>query len=270
MPKKRRKKHKPSILWIIIKWVFVNLWKFIKWIYKRLNKGAKKGLEKGRRVTKKTYHQEAIYEEFKLIKEIKGDYKIFEEKISKESLILLIFGKRGSGKSGLGFKILENIHSKTKRKCYVLGIDKVLLPKWIKSTEDVESVPNGGVILIDEGAISFGSRDSMSSKNKELSKLMAIARHKNLTLIFVTQNTGLVDRNILALTDALFIKEGSLLQMEMERHEIKKFYEKSNNYLKKIQGSKKKYAYLIDSDFEGVLTSKLPSFWNEKISKNKR
>ena len=135
--------------------------------------------------------------------------------------------------------------------------------------DDVEKVPEGGIILIDEGAVSFGSRDSMSSKNRELSKLMAVARHKNLTLIFVTQNTGLIDRNILALTDALFIKEGSLLQMEMERHEVKKFYEKSNDYLKKVSGNKKKYVYLIDGDFEGVLTYKLPGFWTDNLSKNK-
>jgi hypothetical protein len=267
--KKSSKKENPSILWRVIRWIFRNIWRLTKWIYKILTKGAKKGVEKTKLMANKTYNSEPKFKEFMLIEEIKGNYKLFEEKIQKDSLILLIFGKRGSGKSSLGFRILENIHDKTKRKCYVLGIDKILIPKWIKSVDSVEKVPDGGIILIDEGAVSFGSRDSMSSKNKELSKIMAVARHKSLTLIFVTQNTGLIDRNVLALTDALFIKEGSLLQMEMERPEVKKFYEKSNNYLKKVEDNKKKYFYLIDSDFEGVLTYSLPSFWSDKLSKNK-
>ena len=269
MAKKNSKKENPSILWRIIKWIFRNIWKLIKWVYNLLTKGAKKGVEKTKLMANKTYNSEPKSEEFVLIEEIKGDYKLFEEKIQNDSLILIIFGKRGSGKSSLGFRILENIHYKTKRKCYVLGIDKILIPKWIKSVGSVEEAPDSGIILIDEGAVSFGSRDSMSSKNKELSKIMAVARHKNLTLIFVTQNTGLIDRNVLALTDALFIKEGSLLQMEMERPEVKKFYEKSNDYLKKVEDDKKKYFYLIDSDFEGVLTYGLPSFWSDKLSRNK-
>jgi hypothetical protein len=202
-------------------------------------------------------------------KTIEGNYSDFNEKINNDSLIILIFGKRGSGKSSLGFRILENIHSKSKRRCFVFGISQEILPSWIRTISDVEKVPRGGVVLIDEGAIAFGARDSMSSKNKELGKLMAIARHKDLTLIFITQNTGMIDKNIIALTDTLLIKEGSLLQMEMERPEIKKFYEKSNNYIKEVTGNKKKFVYVIDNDFEGTFTYNLPSFWSEEISKNR-
>ena len=210
------------------------------------------------------------FEEFKILKNIKGNYENFDKKIINDSEIILIFGKRGSGKSSLGFRILENIYSKTKRKCFVLGISQKLLPSWIRSVNEIERVPDNGVILIDEGAVSFSSRESMSSKNKDISKLMAIARHKDLTLIFITQNTGMIDKNVLALADTLFIKEGSLLQMEMERPEVKKFYEKSNKYLsKEFSENKKKFVYTIDNDYEGILEYNLPTFWSDKLSKNK-
>jgi hypothetical protein len=135
---------------------------------------------------------------------------------------------------------------------------------------NVENAPEGAIVLIDEGAISFGARDSMSAKNKELTKVMAVARHKDLSLIFVTQNTGFIDKNILALTDTLMIKEGSLLQIEMERPEVRKFYEKSEEQLKHMKGNKKKFVYVMDSDFEGIISYNLPSFWSDKLSKNKK
>ncbi len=264
MPKKK----KPSLAWKLIKLPFVGVGKLIKYSYVKSKEKTKQAAVQRKLNKSPVYTAQPKFEEFEIKKEISGDYSFTEKRLFKDSLIVLIFGKRGSGKSALGFRLLENIHSKTGRKCYALGIQQEKMPEWIKSIDDVEKVPNGGVILIDEGAISFGSRNSMSSKNKELSQLLAIARHKNLTLLFVTQNTGLIDKNILALTDTLLIKEGSLLQIEMERKEIRKFYDKANDYLKFVNDNKKKYFYLIDSDFEGVLTHDLPSFWTTGLSKN--
>lgn len=265
----KRKVKQPTLIWRIIKLPFVGIGKLVAWSYRGLNRRVDADLKERKLKKSETYMTEPVFDAFKIVKEKSGDYSFTEKRLFKDSLIVLIFGKRGSGKSALGFRLLENIYSKTGRKCYALDIQQNKMPRWIKSIDDIEKVPNGGVILIDEGAISFGSRDSMSSKNKELSKLLTIARHKNLTLIFVTQNTGLIDKNILALTDTLLIKEGSLLQIEMERKEVKKFYDKANDFLKFVKEDKRKYFYLIDSDFEGVLTHKLPSFWTSGLSKNK-
>lgn len=265
----RKKKKGRSLLWLLVKLPFIGVGKVIAISFKALNKQVEKGFEKRKLRKAPAYSILPKFESFNIEKEISGEFHYTEKRIFSDSLILLIFGKRGSGKSSLGFRLLENIHSKTKRKCYALGIEQKLIPNWISSVDSVEKVPNGGVVLIDEGAISFGSRDSMTIKNKELIKLLAIARHKSLSLVFVTQNTGLIDKNILALTDALFVKEGSLLQMEMERPEVRKFYEKANKSLKEIKENRKGHVYLIDSDFEGTLSYKLPSFWSNDLSKNK-
>ena len=263
------KKKKSSFVWRVAKAVFIGVGKGIRASFKFLFRKIKEENER-LKVRKSPYYKiSAKFDSLQILKQIKGDYSLAEKRLHGDSVIALIFGKRGSGKSSLGFRLLENIHSRTGRRCYTLGINQMLLPKWIASVDNAKNVPNGGVLLVDEGAITFGARDSMKAKNKELSNLMAIARHKGLTLIFVTQNTSMLDRNILKLSDILLIKEGSLLQLEMERPEIKKFYEKAAESFKKIKGNRKGFFYLIDSDFEGVLSYNLPSFWGDALSKNR-
>jgi hypothetical protein len=214
------------------------------------------------------YHKEPVFEAFGLVRTVQGDYSRAEEKWFRDSLVILIFGKRGSGKSALGFKLLENIRSKSGRPCFALDIAQEKMPFWIKTIGDIEDASNGGVILVDEGAISFGARKSMSAKNRDLSELLAIARHKDLTLVFITQNTGMIDKNVLRMADMLFIKEGSLLQQQMERGEMKEIYGRADECMDTVTGDKRPYVYMIDCDHEGLLTSPLPSFWTQGLSKN--
>ena len=155
------------------------------------------------------------FNDFKIEKVVSGNYNNFTKHLNEDSKIVLIFARRGSGKSALGLRIMENIKAKTNRNCYTLGINEKLLPNWIETISNVEEASQNSIIVVDEGAVSFSSRSSMTEANRELSKLMAIARHKNLTLIFITQNTGMIDKNVLKLADSLMIKEGILLQLEM-------------------------------------------------------
>ncbi len=225
--------------------------------------------ELGRKMKSAT-NNPAVFNEFEVSETITGGFSEFTSRLMKNSMIITIAGKRGSGKSTLGFKILENIHAQTKRPCFTLGVKQEFLPSWITSVESLESASNNGVILVDEGALSFSSRDSMNKKNKDLGKLLAVARHKDLTLILITQNTGMIDKNVLNLTDTVIIKEGSLLQEKMERKAMKDLYVTANAKISGIPVKERvKHAYVIDTSFEGLISSELPSFWNSKISKNK-
>jgi len=206
----------------------------------------------------------AEYGALQELKVVNGDFSKFDSRMNKESSIVLIAGKRGSGKSALGFRFLENIHSKTNRPVSVLGVKASVLPSWIGIVEALDDVKNNSIVLVDEGAIAFGSRDSMSKKNKKLGELLAIARHKDLTLLLITQNTGMIDKNVLNLCDTIFIKQGSLLQQKMERRALRDMFATANEAL----GIDKSEFYVFDSDFEGILSATLPSFWSDKISKN--
>jgi len=203
-------------------------------------------------------------------KTVKGNFSSFEQRLKNDSLIILIAGRRGSGKSVTGFRLLENIYAQTKRPCCAIGPTQSMLPVWIHAVQTVQDAPNHSAILVDEGAIAFNSRNSMSTNNKKLGELLAIARHKDITLILITQNTGMIDKNILSLCDTIIFKEGSLLQERMERTAIKDLYETANKELAKVpQEMRNKHCYIIDSGFEGLCSTELPSFWNSSVSKNR-
>lgn len=264
MPKKK----KEGIALRTTKATFRGLGKLLVRSYNLSRNITKNQIKKQKLRKNAVYQSFPKFQEFQIEKEIQGSFEETSNKLYNSSVIALIFGKRGSGKSALGFKILENIHSTTKRPCHVLGVEQEKVPKWISPIISMEQAEENSVVLVDESALSYSSRSSQSKANKELTNIMAIARHKNLTLLFVTQNTGLVDVNVLKLSDMLLIKEGSLLQLEMERPEIKKFYEKSSKIFKNLKGQKQKYTYIIDSDFEGAISHPLPSFWSDNLSKS--
>ena len=214
------------------------------------------------------FRKEATHFDFRPLETVEGDYQKFVDSLHQRSLIVLIFGKRGSGKSTLGFRLLENLHTQGKP-CFVLGVRQELVPRWIKEIESLEEVTNKGVVLVDEGAIAFSARQSMRKENIELGKLLAIARHRDLTLILVTQNTSMIDKSVLNLADVILAKEGSLLQKQMERTAIRNFVTKADALIKKRPSEERvKLVYVFSDDFEGLCEADMPSFWSQKISKS--
>ncbi len=263
-----------ALVWVVAG-VFKALWYLIEGMVKGIaslfqkSATAAKTAHEHHKITAQQPKMPAKHDEFTVSSTVKGDFATFETRLFNESLILAVAGRRGSGKSVLGFRIMENIHAKTNRKCFVLGVKQAVLPSWIATIDDMHAVSNGGVVLVDEGAISFSSRNSMSKKNKDLGELLAIARHKDLTLIFITQNTGMIDKNVLNLCDTIVLKEGSLLQEKMERSVMKDLYQTANKALTAIPSADRKpYCYIFDAEYEGLVSSSLPSFWSSKVSKN--
>ncbi|MEM4215022.1 MAG: hypothetical protein QW484_01520 [Candidatus Pacearchaeota archaeon] len=137
----------------------------------------------------------------------------------------------------------------------------------VKKADSLEKVPNNSAVLVDEGAIVYSARESMKDSNKFLSKLMAIARHKNLSLVLIAQNSAMIDLNVLRLADILLLKEPSLLQAEFERKPLQKIYNKIGNSFK-ILKEREKFFYVWSDEFIGLLSYNLPQFWNESISKS--
>ncbi|MBU0457791.1 MAG: zonular occludens toxin domain-containing protein [Nanoarchaeota archaeon] len=208
-----------------------------------------------------------IIDDLKEIKCIQGNFESFQKKIyHNKSTVGLIIGARGTGKSAVGMRLLENFKVHTTKNIYAMGFKAVSLPDWITVINDVEDIENNSVLLIDEGGIEFSSRKSMSDANTILSEILLIARHKDLSVIFITQNSSNLEINVIRQADYLILKPSSLLQIDFERKKIKEIYEKAkNNFekLKEVEG----LTYIYADNYHGFVTNTLPSFWSENVSK---
>ena len=128
-----------------------------------------------------------------------------------ETGIILIIGERGSGKTVLGFSILEYIYETSQKKCFLYTPFDIPLPEWITVTNNLE-FENNSCILIDESHITFFSRSHSSNKNIFISKLNNLVRHKSLLLVYITQDTAKIDVNILRSADVLMTKRINTFQ----------------------------------------------------------
>ncbi len=268
---KKRKKNKTNgliiigkILLFIIKIPYY-IGKGIYFIIKKSSEGIKRN-----KVKEKRESIRAIYSEFKVIEEYEGDYKKWSEKVFKsDSKIGVILGARGSGKTAFGVKMLENAYAKYKKKCYAIGFREDEMPSWINVVSDISKIGNDSFVLIDEGGVLYNARDFMSSANKILSELILIARHKNLSILFISQNSSNLEINILRQADFLALKSSSLLQKEFERKIVQKIYDQVEEQFKEFEGEPGA-TYIYADSFKGFIANPLPSFWGIKISKSFR
>jgi len=248
---------------------------FLDWIVRSLVKGTmylfkKTTNNKHHKVEHQREGVGAIYQPFKVMHTYAGSFKEYEQFISSDkSKIGIILGARGTGKTAIGMKILENIYAKSKRKLYAMGFRAEDMPDWIEVIESVEEISNNSTILIDEGGVLFSSRNAMTKPNKLLSQLILIARHKNLNILFISQNSSNLDVNILRQADHLILKPTALLQKDFERRKIRDTYEEIKDDFKKYE-KQHGATYIYSEIFRGFVANPLPSFWNTNISKSFR
>ncbi|MFA6048454.1 MAG: hypothetical protein WC792_00710 [Candidatus Micrarchaeia archaeon] len=208
----------------------------------------------------------AEYAAFSEVKAIKGNAGELEKALySSKSLIGIILGGRGSGKTALGLRMLENAKARG-RSVQALGFSEESLPPWMQCVSTLEQVKNGAFLLVDEGGIVFSARSAFASPNKLLSDLLLISRHKDLSVLFISQNSANLDVNALRQADYLLLKRPSLLQKDFERKIIGKIYEENRRGFEGY--AQMPGLFLAYSDeFLGFAQNGLPSFWSEKASK---
>jgi hypothetical protein len=255
-----------------VMYLFKGLYTFLDGIGSAILFTSKKVNEKRAETTKKEKAKNrprttAKYAGLKDIKPIKGKSTTFESFFHKsDSTIGIILGARGTGKSAIGLKLLENAHVKTGKQVYAIGFNAKDMPNWINVAKTPEEVENDSIVLIDESGISFSSRKSMSNANQLLSSLLMIARHKNISVLFITQNSSNLEVNVLRQADFLVMKPSSLMQRDFERKKIKEVYESMEPEFEELKGTTG-LTYIHSDKYQGFVTNELPSFWTTRVSK---
>ena len=93
--------------------------------------------------------------------------------------IVLIIGKRGSGKSALAYRLLELFRYQLA--CYVVGAPveaRKLLPDWIGISPTLEDLPPDCIALVDEAYMLYHSRRSMTQSKKVMSQSLNLSRQR--------------------------------------------------------------------------------------------
>ena len=251
-----------------IKWLATKGWAIAKWVFSLVESTQedqkKAAIERSRPEIKATCVP------MNSIDASDGGLPDFESRLySGKSLIGLILGSRGSGKSVLGMRMLENVVAKTGMKSYCMGFDRRRLPKWIEPVDSLDEVQNNSFLLVDEGGVEFSSRNSMSNANKLLSTLLFISRHKDINVLFISQNSANIEVNAIRQSDYLLLKQPSLLQLDFERKAIRDIYGRVKDKFKKHSGEKG-LVYVYSDQFRGFAANSLPSFWSENLGKSYR
>jgi hypothetical protein len=271
------KKRKDDYLWItIILWPFRMIFMLLSLIFQGIIMGTEKVIllfrENGHEIKKKLSRRPSLtdYVKFKTVEIIKGSYEKFEGFIAKNpSTIGIILGARGTGKSAIGLKLLENLHVISKKNFYAMGFKQEDMPDWITIVDNVNDIETDSFVVIDEGGILFSSRQSFSDANKLLSELLLIARHKDLSIIFISQNSSNLEINAIRQADYLIMKPSSLLQKDFERKKIKEIYDAASEKFQKYKNITG-ITYIYSDQFNGFVTNPLPTFWSQKVSKSFR
>ena len=184
--------------------------------------------------------------------------------------IVLIIGRRGSGKSASSFRILELFRFGPKP--YVVGVPtskQYLLPNWISIVPTLEEVPPGAIVVIDEAYIHYHARRSTTKESLEMSKIINLSRQREQTILFISQESRQLDKNIVGAADVIIFKDLGLLQLQFDRPGLTPLATKAKDAFATISGDKRRWSYLcsLDTDFSGLIENELPSFWTPGLSR---
>jgi len=184
--------------------------------------------------------------------------------------IVLILGKRGSGKTAFAFKLGEYVFAVHGCPVWLVGIPEeiaIYLPNWINIAQDVDQVDPGGFIIVDEAGLLYMAMRYQSDTNTQMRRLMGIARHRKQSLVFISQVAADVDKSVIRQADCSVFKQPNKMQPKNDRPEIREAAGLALKVFEPLSKDEKmRTAYIDDDDFTFVLQYDLPDYWREELS----
>ena len=127
---------------------------------------------------------------------------------------LYIFGHRGQGKSALAWWIADTYRRKAGYPSKVAAYGSPpeaakALPSWVSQVESPSEVSNlrkPHIIVLDEAVFTVNSRRSQSKQNLDFTKLLAVIRHKDHLMVFISQTSRQVDIQLIEGFDLVIMK----------------------------------------------------------------
>ncbi len=184
--------------------------------------------------------------------------------------VILILGRRGSGKTALAAKIGEFATAKYRMPVYWIGLPEQargLLPHWINLVHSPDQCPVGCFIIIDEAGLHFLSLAFATDQNRLLRALLMVCRQRHSSLVVAVQSSRDLEYSVVRQSDSIIFREPGMHQPDSERPDIRSLAKKAAIAFKEMPKDEKlESAYVFDDNFTGIIKCSLPSFWSEDLS----
>jgi len=155
--------------------------------------------------------------------EVRSDYTAWLDSLELGKVILIL-GKRGSGKSAFALKLGEYLFAAHEVPVWLVGIPEevsVYLPKWVNIAQDIDQVDLGAFIIVDESGLQYMAMRYQSDANTMMRRLLMIARHRKQSLVFICQVASDVDKAVVRQADCIVFKQPTLMQPKNDRPEVR-------------------------------------------------
>lgn len=175
----------------------------------------------------------------------------------------IILGKKGSGKSALGWITAETIHKLKDKKVYTFRYPRPELLKKIPFK--VENVIRfdmlfnlkNAILICDEAHKYFSPAEKKVDNKTRV--LLSDSRQNDLDIIFICHNSYFLNRSLFTFIDVRMIKEVNEGHWELERTHMKKLYEGVAIYGKEN--------FFLDSDWQrGKARFDKPEWFTDEFS----
>ena len=190
--------------------------------------------------------------------------------------VVIVMGHRGSGKTGVAYEIMRQLHGKRKLDGAILfpgqlpKIKRKLLPAWVSVVSSVNYLPKRAVCIIDEAAQVAHARRSQSAQAVKLDNLISISRHRQQLIIFIAHHSRKLDINLIHDSDRLLWKEPTEAHAIFERDELQVFTRKALEFFGGVKGIKAKLRATYVMDLHHLkfswFNNSLPEWWSQDLS----
>ena len=125
-------------------------------------------------------------------------------------------------------------------------------------------------VFVDDAHLFYYAREWRGGGAKFLDFVARQRAHDGRTLIYTTQQSRVLDINLITMSSAIVFKKPSKLQIASERKLVREMFKKAKAELK-TKDFDPAWAYVVaDSDqgeFEGLVKVKTPTWFTHKMSK---
>ena len=176
----------------------------------------------------------------------------------KDGSVILIIGRRESGKTVLAYRLMEIIE----KPAFALS-PEAPVPGWVTRLKrgDItdDNPPKRSTLFIDDLPVVMSSRDYQDPFTQYIEKMIPVVRHRRkIHMLFATQLATLADKFTLD-ADIVLLKPANLMFLDIERPAVAKWYKHVMPIFDRMtELEQKKHAVLLCSDYRGLVRIDMP------------